>query len=84
MSARLAGLKEAMGEPFLPFFIARDPGIANPAAAGDGPGIARIEVAGDGQRLSDWLGGADLPLDLVTGAPPGVRAVQIGHSRLSH
>src|SRR3954469_6907330 len=64
MSARLAGLKEAMGEPFLPFFIARDPGIANPAAAGDGPGIARIEVAGDGQRLSDWLGGADLPLDL--------------------
>src|SRR3954465_2603817 len=27
MSAHLAGLQEAMGEPFLPFFIARDPGV---------------------------------------------------------
>ena len=32
LSARLTGLLEAMAAPFLPFFIARDPGIEDPAA----------------------------------------------------
>jgi hypothetical protein len=83
MSAHLAGLQEAMRDPFLPFFIARDPGIANPASTEDGPGITWIEVAGDAARLDAWLGPNDLPVR-VTAGPPGVRDVGIGHQRLSH
>jgi hypothetical protein len=82
MSAHLAGLQESMREPFLPFFIARDPGIANPAQTQDGPGITWIEVAGDPQRLDDWIGHAGLPVRTVEGHPPGPRAVGIGHHRL--
>jgi catechol 2,3-dioxygenase-like lactoylglutathione lyase family enzyme len=82
MSARLAGLQEAMREPFLPFFIARDPGVANPARAHDGPGITWIEVAGDPHRLGDWLGDADLPIRTVEGHRTGPRAMGIGHHRL--
>jgi hypothetical protein len=81
MSAQLAGLVESMKSPFLPFFIARDPGTANPATAEDGPGITWIEVAGDAERLDAWLGPNSLPVRVVAG-PPGVRAVQIGHQRL--
>lgn len=84
MSAQLAGLAESMHEPVLPFFIARDPGSGNPAGGGPGPGIAAIEVAGDAQRLGAWLGDAQLPVHVAGGHPPGVRAVQIGHLRLSH
>jgi hypothetical protein len=81
MSAQLAGLAESMKDPFLPFFIARDPGIANPAAAENGPGITWIEVAGDAERLDVWLGPNSLPMRVVAG-PPGVRAVGIGHQRI--
>ncbi len=77
LSARLTGLAEAMATPFLPFFIARDPGVADPGAAGDAGGIEWIEVAGDRDRLAAWLGGAELPVRVVTGAP-AVRAVGIG------
>jgi hypothetical protein len=77
LTARLAGVAEAMAEPLLPFFIQRDPGIANPGATGDAGGIAWIEVAGDGERLRSWLGGEDLPVRIVDG-PPGVRAVGLG------
>jgi hypothetical protein len=82
LSAQLAGLAESMREPYLPFFIARDPGIANPARSDDGPGIAWIELAGDAERLREWLGQGDLPVRFVAG-PPGVRAVGIGDQRLA-
>jgi Glyoxalase-like domain len=81
MSAQLAGLAESMEDPFLPFFIARDPGIANPARTDNGPGITWIEVAGDRETLDHWLGAAALPVRLVSGEP-GVRAVGIGRRRL--
>jgi hypothetical protein len=58
LSARLTGVGESMREPFLPFFIARDPGVADPAAGGDAGGIAWVEVSGDAARLEWWLGGA--------------------------
>jgi hypothetical protein len=84
LSARLAGLAEAMREPFLPFFIARDEGIADPGGGGEGPGIGWIEVTGDERRLGAWLGGNDMPVRVVSGHPEGVRAVGIGQHRLGH
>jgi Glyoxalase-like domain len=82
LSARLTGLTEAMAEPHLPFFISRDPGVPDPAAAGDAGGIAWIELAGDGARLERWLGGAALPVRIVAGDPPGVRAFGVGDREL--
>jgi hypothetical protein len=76
LTASLTGVAEAMREPALPFFIARDHGIADPSGAG-GPGIAWVEVSGDGERLRDWLGGAELPVRVVPGAP-GVPAMGVG------
>jgi hypothetical protein len=66
-----------MAEPFLPFFIERDAGVADPGAAGELGGIEWVELAGDRGRLETWLGGARLPLRFVDG-PPAVRAVGIG------
>ena len=81
LSARLTGMGEAMREPFLPFFISRDPGVPDPARAGDAGGITWIEVAGDADRLERWLGGAELPVRVVDGTP-GVRAIGIGEREL--
>ena len=77
MTARLTGVPEAMAEPCLPFFIQRDPGIADPGATGEGGGIEWVEVAGDARKLADWLGGADLPVRVVEGEP-AVVAVGVG------
>jgi Glyoxalase-like domain len=77
LSVRVTGVLEAMSSPFLPFFVARDPGIEDPGASGDAGGIEWIEVAGDPPRLDAWLGGARLPVRVVAGAP-AVRAVRIG------
>jgi hypothetical protein len=70
----LAGLTEALAEPFLPFFIERED------TTGRGE-VERVEVAGDGRRLDGWLGGAELPVDVVRG-PPELRAVTIRGRRL--
>jgi hypothetical protein len=77
LSARLTGLAEAMREPFLPFFISRDPGVPDPGTYGDAGGITWIEVAGDAARLERWLDGSALPVRVVDG-PPAIRAVGIG------
>jgi hypothetical protein len=77
LSARLTGVPEAMATPFLPFFIAREPGIEDPGGSGGAGGIEWLEVAGDPDRLHAWLGGAQLPVRMVEGAP-AVRAVGIG------
>lgn len=81
LSAQLTGLLESMREPFLPFFVARDPGVPDPGGEGDGGGIGWIEVAGDADRLARWLGGADLPVRVVDGGP-AVLAVGIGDREL--
>jgi hypothetical protein len=81
LSARLTGLAESLRRPFLPFFISRDAGVADPGALGDEGRIVWIEVAGDRALLQDWLGGVELPVRVVEG-PPGVRAVGIGHREL--
>ena len=76
LSARLTGLTEAMHEPFLPFFISRDPGVPDPGINGEAGGITWIEVAGDAARLEQWLDFSPLPVRVVDG-PPAVRAVGI-------
>jgi hypothetical protein len=81
LAARLTGVAEAMREPFLPFFIARDPGVADPAAGRSAGGIAWLEVSGDAGRLRHWLGGADLPVRVVEG-PPSVIAMGVGDREL--
>jgi hypothetical protein len=71
-TGRLTGLIEALEEPFLPFFIEREPS--------DAPNdITWIEVAGERDRLEEWLGGgpADLPVHVLAGGP-GVLAVGVG------
>lgn len=77
MTARLTAVAEAMAEPFLPFFIERDPGVADPGAGGEGEGIEWVEVAGDARKLGDWLGGASLPVRVSDGEP-GVLALGVG------
>jgi Glyoxalase-like domain len=79
LTARLAGVAEAMAEPWLPFFIQRDAGIADPGTSGDAGGIAWIELTGDADRLGDWLGGGEeLPLRCAADDAPGLRAVGLG------
>ena len=81
MSARLTGLAESLRQPFLPFFIARDSGVADPGTAAAANGITWIELAGDRALLERWLGGAELPVRIAEG-PPGVRAVGISDREL--
>jgi glyoxalase-like protein len=81
MTARLTAVAEAMRDPSLPFFIARDAGVADPAAGAGAGGIAWVEVGGDPARLERWLGGAALPLRVV-GGEPGVRAIGVGAREL--
>jgi hypothetical protein len=79
LTARLAGVAEAMADRWLPFFIQRDAGVADPGASGEAGGIARLELAADAQRLSAWLDGAELPLRLVEdGGLLGLRALVLG------
>jgi len=79
LTARVAGLAEAMAEPWLPFFIQRDAGIADPGATGDAGGIAWVELVGDPDRLHAWLGGGEeLPVRYAAGETLGLRAVGLG------
>jgi Glyoxalase-like domain len=79
MTARLAAVDEALRELYLPFFIERTAGpqVRAPGSAG----IEWLEVAGDAARLEHWLGGAKLPVRVVSGEP-GLRRVRIGDGEL--
>ena len=70
-------MAEAVREPFLPFFISRDPGVPDPGGSGDAGGITWVEVAGDAARLENWLESSWVPVRVVDG-PPAVLAVGIG------
>lgn len=79
---RYAGMDDPRREPWLPFFITWDvpaefhPGRARSAHGIRAVGIAWVEVAGDADRLRAWLGGEDLAIRVVDGAP-GLRAVAL-------
>ena len=77
LGAHLTGVEEALKTPYLPFFIQRDEGIADPGGDSQAGGISYIEVAGNPQRLTEWLGGSPLPIRFAPGEP-GVRALAIG------
>jgi len=77
LSARLTGVADAMREPLLPFFVSRDPGVADPGASSAGGGITALELSGEAARLERWLDGAQLPVRVSEGAP-ALRAVEIG------
>jgi hypothetical protein len=81
MRAHLTGLAESMSDPYLPFFIARDPGVRGPVPRLDLDAISWVEVTGDEQRLREWLGDDALPVRVVDGGPP-VRAVGLGDREL--
>ena len=73
LTASVAGVEEALREPFLPFFVSSD----RPRTWPPGVGLTWVEVAGDAARLRDWLHGAELPIRVVEG-DPAVRAIGIG------
>lgn len=77
LGASVTGVREALREPTLPFFIGANDRGARPGEARDAGGLRWIEVAGDEQRLREWLGGAELAVRVVAGEP-AVRAIGIG------
>jgi catechol 2,3-dioxygenase-like lactoylglutathione lyase family enzyme len=81
LTARLAGVFDALRNPELPFFIERDEGVLDPGDGGDAGGITWVEVAGDRGALQERLGGAELPVRVVDG-PAGVVAMGIGEREL--
>jgi hypothetical protein len=80
-TGRLAAVAEALREPYLPFFLHRGAGVADPGEGQEAGGITWLEVSGDAARLADWLDGAELPVRVVDG-PPAVRAMGIGERRV--
>jgi hypothetical protein len=81
LSARVAGLAEALRNPVLPFFLERDEGVADPGEGADAGGITWLEVAGDREALESRLGETELPVRVVDG-PVGVMAMGIGEREL--
>lgn len=80
---RLAGMPEAMAEPWLPFFIAWDDMAVHPSRTPVAHtvrplGFARVEAGGDPARLADWLDDARLPVR--TGPDSRLTAVAIRSS----
>jgi catechol 2,3-dioxygenase-like lactoylglutathione lyase family enzyme len=81
LSARVAGLAEALRNPVLPFFLEREKGVADPGQGADAGGITWLEVAGDREALESRLGETELPVRVVDG-PVGVIAMGIGEREL--
>jgi hypothetical protein len=81
LSARVAGLAEALRNPVLPFFLERDEGVPDPGEGADAGGITWLEVAGDREALESRLGDTELPVRVVDG-PVGVIAMGIGEREL--
>jgi hypothetical protein len=72
ISWRTVGVDIAVREPWIPFFIQWGDGLPLPGTAAarhrGGPAtLERLSVPADQERLADWLGDHDLPID-VTGA----------------
>ena len=81
MTAHVTGVEAALTESFLPFFVGSD-SPRHPGESGTAGGLTWIEVAGDATRVREWLGGADLPVRVVDGAP-AIRAIGIGERSFS-
>jgi hypothetical protein len=79
--ASLTGVEQALREPFLPFFVARDAGSPDPTARTGAPELSWLEVGGDRRRLEDWLGGTPPGVRILDG-PAAVLAVGVGAREL--
>ena len=86
-----AGMEQARSRPSLPFFVARRPGVADPAQAPcvhEVPlrGAIRVELRGRASELDRWLGGgwagdlADV-VELREGEPQALLGASIGVER---
>jgi len=79
---RAAGIDEPSRQLDRPFFIRWEvppelhPGAAAAVHRSGATGIVAVEISGDADGVRDWLGGADLPIE-VTPGPPGVVAVRL-------
>lgn len=74
----LTGLRESLQDPYLPFFLTRDPSQPHPGDSEHGQrAIEWVEVTGDVARLELWLNGSVLPARIATG-PPAVKAIGVG------
>jgi hypothetical protein len=74
--ADVTGVVEALSNPYLPFFISRDPGVPDPSAGG-ALELEWIQLGGRRQRFTDWTDGADLPVRFAEG-PSEVQAIGVG------
>ena len=75
---RIAGMRQAVAEPCLPFFIEWSKGTELPGAAVT-PTPARLEglsLKGDAAKLASWIGPNQLTLAIEPGSP-AVTSVQI-------
>ena len=81
MGAYVTGVETALTDASLPFFVGSD-SPRHPGESGTAGGLTWVEVAGDVDRLREWLGGADLPVRFVDGAP-ALRAIGIGERSFS-
>lgn len=78
---QMAGITEAFfSEPYLPYFVSYTNGDdawrERALEAEPSFDVTRIAISGDANRLKQWLGDADLPVE-VTAGPPEIRSVVI-------
>jgi hypothetical protein len=71
---RVAGVEQAAAEPSFPFFIERAhgtrlPGRASATHPAGAVEIAELQLEGDADRLTAWLDGQRLPINVRPGAP---------------
>jgi hypothetical protein len=64
---RSAGLEEAVRDPALPFFVEWESTFPGSAVEPNPHSIVRIELAGNERRLTEWLGGHALPIEVHPG-----------------
>ena len=81
---RGAGIEDPSRPNWLPFFIdwatppGEHPGRSRAEHAGRPTGIASVAIDGAPAVMRDWLGGADIPLEVTDhGEPYGVRSVTV-------
>jgi Glyoxalase-like domain len=80
---RLAGVEHAVADPSSPFFIEWGPGTPLPGRAPVAHPVGNVEIVvlqltGDAGRLSNWLGGEQLPVTVRPGVPAVTSVVLAG------
>jgi Glyoxalase-like domain len=74
---RSAGSEESSRNPSLPFFIEWERGTPHPGSPARQPArIVGIELIGDAKQLREWLGMAELPVQVAAG-PPSLQRIRL-------